>query len=175
MKPLILITSVALLLGGCSLDSKEVELMKFMSDVRKSPSGKIAPLPEVPEQVFLTYDGSSLRDPFSPVIRDNRQSVAVDEKNIMAFKSRKREYLESFPLEHLRPVGTVAGMHNQLQAIFRTPKGEIYTVAKGHYVGTNHGEIMEIHPDHIIIKETLRSGNRTELIERERILRISEG
>ena len=104
-KNTILILAAGLVLGACGGDMDDLD--QFINEIKARPGGRIEPLPEItPYEVFAyTADVEGIRSPFIP---DSPQvaSGAAD-GGTRPDESRSREFLESFPLDTLRMVGTL--------------------------------------------------------------------
>ena len=80
------------------------------------------------------------------------QSKKYLEGGVHPDTNRRKEPLETFPLDSLRMVGTLE-QHNKLWALVADPNGVVYRIAKGNYVGQNHGRIDNISNDKITLTE----------------------
>ena len=88
-----------LVLGGCSGDLDE--LRAEIEKAKQRPGGRIQPLPEVKPYVSHEYQMASRRSPFlQSFAGENPEGPRPDVQ-------RPREYLEQFPLDTLRMVGTL--------------------------------------------------------------------
>lgn len=152
----VILTSVAItLLGGCEHDNSD--LTRFVAEVKERPGTKIQPIPEVIAYHPFEYPDHS-RDPFdegaiaSQIIPEQKpaNSIRVD-------MDRVREYLESFPLDALKMVGTL-NQSNRLWGLVRTPDGTIQRVATGNYIGQNFGKITSVTNKSIDLIEIIPDG-----------------
>ena len=121
-----------LALGGCSGDMDDLD--EYINAIKARPGGRIQPLPEiVPYEVF-TYvaDAEGLRSPFVP---DSPQVVAGMAGNgARPDAERSREFLERFPLDTLRMVGTLE-QGDTSYGLVQTSDGLIHRVVSGNYMG----------------------------------------
>lgn len=112
----------------------------------KSPTAKETNIPEITD--FYIPEGKL--DPFEPLFKKERVSLAVGKKNI---KRRKPlTPLERVNLSQLSLVGIIRAPSGS-RALVQESSGKGYVVKKGTYIGTNSGKIIEILKDSIIIEE----------------------
>ena len=71
--------------------------------------------------------------------------------------TRVPEFLEGFPLDSLRMVGTVE-KDNTLWALVKIPEGAVQTVKPGNYLGQNYGKITSISDVKMEMLETVSNG-----------------
>ncbi len=141
-------------LQGCNNDDFS-DLKKHIRKVKAKPKQEIAPLPESkPVEPFLfNLDGS--RDPFKPTdIPEEEEEILGDDdvpsNGIKPDLNRRKEELESYPLDTLEMVGTVKT--DVLWGLVRSKDG-VRRVRVGNYVGGNYGKIMQITEKKIILVE----------------------
>jgi type IV pilus assembly protein PilP len=112
----------------------------------KSP---IAQKTKTPESTDL-YNPEGKLDPFEPLFKKERVSLAVGKKKI---KRRKPlTPLERVNLSQLTLVGIIRSPSGN-RALVQESTGKGYVVKKGTYIGTNSGKIVQILKDRIIIEE----------------------
>ena len=165
MKRLAVIMSVALL-WACS--SQEEDVHAWMEQEAVGMKVGVKPLPQM--QVFpaVEYEAIGLVQPFDA----NR--LAVDKK---AGKSsgpdvnRRREPLESFPLESLRLVGVMA-KGKDTHAVIRAG-ASLFQARVGNYLGQNFGVITKISESEVTLKELVEDLNG-EWTERTSSLQLQE-
>lgn len=149
MKRLLLPIAVVVL-GGCS--SEIDELKRFVRDSEKGLPRRIEPLPAVKPFEPFTYEGFDLPDPFKPrkltAPKDGPGGALAPDLN------RRKEPLESFPLEQLKMVGTLS-QAGEVYALVRADK-TLYRVRKGNYMGQNFGLITDVTEDRIKLKEIVQ-------------------
>ncbi|SEP85203.1 type IV pilus assembly protein PilP [Ectothiorhodospira magna] len=142
--------------SGCTGDLSD--LRHYVEQVKQRPGGAIEPIPEIVPHETFTYPGHE-RDPFDRTviaIRADEPEVSTT-STVTIDRTRTREYLEQFPLDTLRMVGTLeqGGIR---WALIRTPDRTIQQVAEGNYLGQNHGHIDRITPTGIQITEIVPDG-----------------
>jgi type IV pilus assembly protein PilP len=139
----------SLLLGGCSddLDDLRVEIEK----AKARPGGRIQPLPEVKPYLSHEYGMTERRSPFlQSLAGENPTGPRPDVK-------RAREYLEQFPLDTLRMVGTLR-LGGAQYGLVQTRDGLIHRVLPGNHLGQNDGRVMSIGDARITVNEIVPDG-----------------
>jgi len=112
----------------------------------KSPTDKKTKMPEITD----FYNPEGKLDPFEPLFKKERVSLAVGKKKI---KRRKPlTPLERVNLSQLTLVGIIRAPSGN-RALVQESSGKGYVVKKGTYIGTNSGKIVQILKDRIIIEE----------------------
>lgn len=134
------------MLAGCT--SSESNLRQELDTLTQNVKGRIAPLPVIVPYEPFTYVADSLIDPFAPVkitakFRIN-SGLAPDTK-------RAKAYLESFPLESMKMVGTVK-IKNEQYAVL-VIDGMTYRIRVGAYIGQNLGRVVAINDGGVTLKE----------------------
>lgn len=142
------------LLGACSKDMSDLEQYRDATLAR--PGGRIEPLPQIKPYETYTYIEDNRRSPFQP---DQQSSgpAAVTGDGLRPDENRKREFLEDFPLDSLRMVGTL-NMRGELIGLVQDPDGLIHQVRTGNYAGQNHGRIVALDDSEIKIVEIISDG-----------------
>lgn len=146
-----LISAAFLLLGGCSSGLEELE--QKVAEIKSRPGERIEPLPEIKPYESFTYDASAGRPPFmpSPPARsDVATAVRPDVK-------RAREFLEQFPLDTLRMVGTLQ-REGRTYGLVQGKDGLVHRVLPGNYVGQNDGRVTGITATRINVIEIVPDG-----------------
>lgn len=147
-------------LAGCG-QGEFNDLKAFVKNTGTNLRGKVAPLPEVKPYEPFTYNDFELTDPFNP----KKLEIARIGKGggLQPDLNRRKEPLESFPLDGLQMVGTIQ-QDNTLYALIKAPDNNLYRVTKGSYLGQNFGKIVEITEKMIKIQELVQdsTGDWTE-------------
>ena len=154
--------------GGPELD----DLQEFVRTTHSQRVPRIEPLPAVKPQRSFTYTASALVDPFSPRNLRPATPSGSDPSGIAPDPDRRREPLESYPLDSLRMVGTLERDDDQW-VIIRAPDGSVHHAQSGSYVGQSYGRIMTISEDRASVRELIRDPNG-KWIEREAALSITQ-
>ncbi|HLU62210.1 MAG TPA: pilus assembly protein PilP [Gammaproteobacteria bacterium] len=144
-------------LSACSSDISDLE--RFVAAEKAKRPGPIEPLPQVQPYETYTYQAQNLRSPFVPESQPDAGPVvqAQNGSGIQPDFNRNREYLESFPLDALKMVGTIeAG--GRTYAVVVDADGAVHRVRPGNYLGQNHGRIVSISDTTIAVTEIIPDG-----------------
>ena len=153
MKPAhIAVYAAVALLAGCGGESHQ-DLRDWMATQGKDVKGRLEPLPTIRPYEPFTYNAFDLPDPFKPRKIEPNKSASKMAPDL----TRRREPLESFPLESLSMVGTIE-KGRALYALVKTPQRDIYQVRQGNYLGQNYGVIIGISDSDIKLKELVQDG-----------------
>ena len=154
MGRMLLLAGIAAGLAGCADDMAQLDAE--INEVLARPGGRIEPLPEIKPYETFTYvaDREGLRSPFVP---DTPQALAGAGGSIRPNADRSREYLEQFPLDTLRLVGTLQ-LGDVNYGLVQTSDGLIHRVIPGNYVGQNDGRIDTISESEIKLVEIISDG-----------------
>jgi len=145
------------LLFSCS--SKQDNLSHYIAEVKARPAAPIPPIPPVRTYTPYKYDGLAGRDPFRSSTSEGKDEVVPGKKGDGPrpdFK-RPREYLERFELDTLKMVGTFDKESNHW-ALVRDPDGVVHRVSVGNYMGKNHGKVMAIRGNEVLLSEFVSDG-----------------
>lgn len=145
---------VALGLGACGGDMDDLD--SYVNEVKARPGGRIEPLPEItPYEVFAyVADAEGFRSPFAP---DSPQAAPSAGGGTRPDPERSREYLEQYPLDSLRMVGTLE-QGGTSYGLVQDTDGLIHRVVPGNYLGQNDGRIVEISESKIDVVEIISDG-----------------
>ncbi len=154
------------LLGGCS--GGQSELQQWIEATKRKPPGRIAALPEVKPYESYSYQAAGRRSPFQP----QSPNATVGANSIRPSVRRNREFLESFPLDTMRMVGTFKVGKN-FYGLVQSKDGLVHKVQPGNYLGQNDGKITEITNSKVSITEIVPDGLGG-YIERPASLTLSE-
>ena len=152
---LVLLASAAL--AGCTTNKSDLE--QFVRDEHAKPGGAIEPLPTPRVFDTFTYKAGDRRSPFRVDIGGTALARAAGGEGGAAGpdKDRVREFLEDFPLDSLKMVGTIE-MRGTLFALVKDGEGTVHRVHAGNYIGQNHGKIVGISETEIHISELVSDG-----------------
>ena len=160
---------VCILLAGC-FGEPHGDLKQFVEESENLPHGRVPPLPEVKPYEPFTYAAFDLLDPFKP--RKIEPPKNAGGGGVAPDLNRRREPLETYPLESLKMVGTLE-QQKQIYALVKAPDNGLFRVRTGNYVGQNFGRITEISEASIKLKEiTQDAGGNWE--EKEQVLLLQE-
>jgi type IV pilus assembly protein PilP len=148
--------AAALAVTSVSACSSNDDLRAYIDEVKARPGGRIDPLPQVQPAPTFVYEPGTRRSPFMPDLPQRRVSNdpnAVDGPD----QNRAREFLEQFPLDTLRMVGTLADRRASF-GLVQTTDGLVHRVAVGNHMGQNYGRIVAISDSEIQLVEIISDG-----------------
>lgn len=160
-------------LAGCSND--QAELREWMQTVRAGVKPVHQPISEPRHFEPYRYDNEGQVDPFSVArlagaqVGDGETAIRGGLKPDLA---RRREALESFPLDSIRLVGHLANRHGAY-ALLRA-ENLVYQARVGNYAGQNFGMITRISETEVKLKELVQDAVG-DWVERETTLQIQDG
>jgi type IV pilus assembly protein PilP len=146
----LIVAAVVLGLSGCSGDMDE--LQQKVAAIKSQPGERIEPLPEIKPYETYSYNASGLRSPFVPTApaADLAGSVRPDAK-------RPREFLEQFPIDSMKMVGTLT-LDGKNYGLVQGKDGLVHRVLPGNHVGQNDGRVASITSTRISIIEIVPDG-----------------
>lgn len=150
----LLLAIAAASLTACGADMDDLD--SYINEVKARPGGRIEPLPEITPYEVFTYiaDAEGLRSPFVP---DTPQAAGPAAGGTSPDPDRPAEFLESFPLDTLRMVGTL-DINATVYGLVQTSDGLIHRVVPGNYMGQNDGRITGITESEIVLVEIISDG-----------------
>ena len=140
-------------LAGCGGESHQ-DLRAWMNDQGKNARGRVDPLPQIKPYEPFAYNAFDLPDPFKP----RKIEPPKGGSKLAPDLTRRREPLESYPLESLNMVGTLT-KDKSTYALVRTPDKDVYQVSLGNYLGQNFGVIIGITDSELRLKELVQDGS----------------
>jgi len=144
------------ILSGCNSTSI-ADLDEYFASERAKPAAPISPIPEVKPYLRYVYPEHE-KDPFDvAMLAPDIDTKKVVDSGIDIDTTRVPEFLEGFPLDSLKMVGTVE-KDNTLWALVKIPDGAVQSVRAGNYMGQNYGKIISISDATMIMKETVPNG-----------------
>lgn len=151
---IITLIAIGFTLAGCAGDMDDLD--SYINEIKAKPGGRIEPLPEItPYEVFgYVADSDGFRSPFRP---DSPQVTQSGDDGIRKDDTRSREFLEQFPLDTLRMVGTL--QQGEISyGLVQDSEGLIHRVVLGNYLGQNDGRIVDITESKIDLIEIISDG-----------------
>lgn len=136
--------------AGCS--GGHSDLLAYIDEVKARPGGRIEPLPQIKPYETFTYEAELLRSPFVPDTPKGRAAAGPRPE-----ADRPKEYLEQFPLDTLKMVGTLE-RNNIRYGLIQTQDGLIHRVVPGNYVGQNDGRVVAVTEADIQVEELVPDG-----------------
>jgi type IV pilus assembly protein PilP len=159
-------------LAGCG-DGGVQEVKEWMETVKRQTKVAVPKLSEPKKFTPFSYAGKNAVDPFNPV----KLSVAFAKQQPNTGNSfkpdldRRREPLESYPLDSIKMVGTLEkpGLSYALLQVDRA----IYQAKVGNYVGQNFGMITKVTDTQVELKEIVQDA-AGDWVERKSTLELQE-
>ncbi len=144
-----------LVLSGCT--TSKADLDDYFISEREKPADPIAPIPEVKPYLRYEYPAHE-KDPFDiAMLAPNNAPKEVIKDGVFVDTTRVPEFLEGFPLDSLKMVGTVK-KEKTLWALIKIPDGAVQTVKSGNFMGQNYGKIVSISDGKMDMMETVSNG-----------------
>jgi type IV pilus assembly protein PilP len=149
--PSLVLAAIVLALSGCSGDLDELRAQ--VTEIRGRPGERVEPLPEIKPYESYAYNAGTLRSPFvpsAPARSDIANAVRPDVK-------RPREFLEQFPLDSLRMVGTLRQQGREY-GLVQGKDGLVHRVLPGSHIGQSDGRITGISSTKISVIQIVPDG-----------------
>ena len=172
-----LVASSAVFLAACGA-SGEDEIRQWMAEQKATAQPRITPLKEPKEFRPQSYAATDTTvDPFSSskltqALRRDSAQIASNAALIAPEMARRKEPLESFPLDAMSMVGSLnkVGVPTALLKVDNL----LYQVKVGNYLGQNYGKIVKITETAIQLREIVQDSTG-DWIERIATLDLQEG
>jgi len=148
----LLVIAIGASLAGCGGESHQ-DLRAWMAEQGKGTRGKLDPVPQIKPYEPFAYNAFDMPDPFKP----RQIEPAKGSSKLAPDLARRREPLESFPLESLTMVGTLE-KDRAMYALIRTPEKDVYQVRAGNHLGQDFGVITGISETDIKLRELVQDG-----------------
>lgn len=164
------------LLAGCG-SSDHDELQQWMNEQRAQTKPKVQPIPEPKKFTPQAYTQIAATDPFSnqkltqALKREGAAQANASASLIAPELARRKEPLESFPLDTMAMVGTLV-KQGQPVALVRVDN-LLYQVRPGNYLGQNYGRITKVAETEVVLREIVQDA-AGEWIERTATLQLQE-
>ena len=145
-----------LLLAACgrgvtSTPGDAPNLEKWVESERARPAQPLEPLPVMQQFETFEYSAQNMRDPFSDEWQER------DTGGLRPDPNRRKEALESYPLDSLDMIGTI-GKGAGLVALVMAPDKVTYRVRPGSYLGQSDGRATGVYEDRIELVELVPDG-----------------
>lgn len=163
-------------LTGCNSEGHE-DLRSWIAQERATARPRITPLTEPKVFVPQPYEVASLTAPFDRqkltlALRRESQQNASNMALLAAEQNRRKQELESYPLDAIVMVGSMQQNGGQT-ALVRVNK-LIYQVKPGSYMGQNYGRIQKITENNIQLREIVQDP-AGDWVEKTTVLELQEG
>ena len=167
-----LLLAAGALLGGCG-GAEEQELSAWMEEVKRSSVPRVAPLKEPKTFIPVGYSSQNEMDPFdqNKLLGELQRAAQTSVNPLRPDTNRRKEPLESYPLDTMRMVGTIQknGSTFALLQIDRL----LHQVKVGQRIGPDYGVITAVSDQAVTIKETVQDPGG-EWVERNSRLELQE-
>ena len=170
MKPYVLIFLVSLLLGACG-GNEHQDIKQWMQESSKGLQGRVPPLPQIRPFPIVSYDAADLLDPFTSSKIEPERKPNTTGGGIKPDFDRRKEPLESYPLESLKMVGLL--QKGKMMHAIILAGAAAHQVKVGNYVGQNFGIVTEITDGEVRIKELVQD-SAGDWVERTSTLILQE-
>ena len=152
---------ISLMLSACG-ENTYSDLDQFIRDSGKDLHGKVVPPPVIKSYERYSYDAFDIPDPFKP---RKSESMKSGGGGLQPDLKRRKELLESFPLESLKMVGSLQ-QNKATYALIRAPDGTLHRVKTGGYLGQDFGLITAVSESEVKLKEIVQdnAGDWTERV-----------
>ncbi len=163
---------VALALLGACAGNHQQELQAWMDETRRETPPMRETLTEPKRFQPFRYEPGAAIDPFSHAkLQGAIEKLAARNGGLRPDLSRRREPLESFPLENVKLVGHL--QQGPLNVALLQAEKLVYQARVGNYVGQNFGKITRISETEVSLKEMVQDAVG-DWVERETSLRLQE-
>ena len=160
---------------GCGASSED-DIRQWMVEERNQTRPKVSPIPAPKQFKPESYTNAAALEPFSnqkltqALKRDSAQ-VAANGALVAPELARRKEPMESFPLDSMSLVGSIINA-GQPVALVKVDN-LLYQVKLGSYLGLNFGRVMKITETEVTLREIVQDAVG-EWIERVAILQLQE-
>jgi type IV pilus assembly protein PilP len=160
---------LCLLLAACGAEEHS-DIKAWMEEESKGIKSNVQTPPPLITPPIVSYAAKNIESPFAPDKIKSKEGGSPSDKSSPA-AGRPPEYLESFPLESMRLIGTV-NYGSRMYGIVQTPEKPKHVTA-GNFIGPNYGKIIEITKTQMRISETIKDANDL-WVQREKILYLQQ-
>jgi len=164
------VLAIAALLGACS--DEHQELRSWMDEQRRNTPTVKETIPAPKKFEPFRYENAGQSDPFSPAKMALKAGADQRTDGIKPDMNRRREALESFPLESIRMVGHMANGKSTFALL--QVDSMVYQARVGNYAGQNFGMITRVTDREVVLKELVQDA-AGDWVERDSALRLQEG
>lgn len=172
---LLFLACLTVLLSAC-VSSKEDDIREWMVQERNQTKPRVQPISAPKQFVPEPYTNASTIEPFSnqkltTALKRDAAQAASNGALVAPELARRKEPLESFPLDSMSLVGSIikAGQPVALVKVDNL----LYQVKPGNYLGMNFGRVMKINETEVTLREIVQDAVG-EWIERVATLQLQE-
>ena len=133
------------------------DLDAFMAEKKAVRSAPIKPIPVFQSYKAFVYSATAMRSPFEQPIDVTEITLLRMATNVKPDLNRSKEYLEQFSLDSFSMVGSLE-QSGVFWALLEGESGGVHRTKLDHYVGRNHGRIVEATESYISIIEIVPNG-----------------
>ena len=168
---LVSLAVAAVLLNGCS--DSGIELQQWMQETKQQTKVSIPKLSEPKKFIPFLYDSKASIDPYNPkkLLVALARAQGNSSSMLKPDMERRREPLESYPLDTLKMVGTLE-KPGLVFALLQADK-VVFQAKVGNYVGQNFGMITKITDTAVELKEIVQDASG-DWVERQAKLELQE-
>lgn len=164
--------ALAVMLTACS-DSDVREVQQWMADTEKKTKVTVKPLAEPKTFTAFAYQAGDAVEPFSQnkLLAEMARTDAGSTNPLKPDADRRRELLETFPLDTMRMVGLLqkGGANHALLQIDRA----VHQVRAGQRIGQNFGVVTSVTEQAVNIREVVQDATG-DWVERMSKLELQE-
>lgn len=171
----LVLVAIVLALVGCGASSED-ELRQWMAEQKSQTRPRVAPISEPKKFMPESYNQVTAIEPFSnqkltQALKKESTQAAANGALIAPQLARRKEALESFPLDAMTLVGSLnkAGQPVALVKVDNL----LYQVRPGNYLGQNYGRVTKITETEVTLREIVQDAVG-EWIERTATLQLQE-
>ena len=153
-------TAAGMLMGLAGCGDRMGDLREYTNEVKARKGGHIEPIPQLKPFETYTYSDQDQRSPFTPqlsTLANTNTNRGTSTTGLHPDFNRNHEYLEQFPLDGLKMVGTLT-VNGVLYGLVKDSDNILHRVADGNYMGQNYGKIISISDSDIKLREIVPDG-----------------
>jgi type IV pilus assembly protein PilP len=162
-------------LWGCGA-SGEDDVRQWMVEERNQTRPKVAPIPAPKQFKPEAYTNATTMEPFSnqkltQALKRDSVQVAANGALVAPELARRKEPMESFPLDSMALVGSIIKAAQPVALV--KVDNLLYQVKLGSYLGQNFGRVVKISETEVTLREIVQDAVG-EWIERVATLQLQE-
>jgi type IV pilus assembly protein PilP len=172
---LLILIFLSFLLTGCNASNGD-DIRAWMVQERNQTKPRVAPISAPKQFVPEPYTNAAAIEPFSSLkltqaLKRDSSQAASNGALVAPELARRKEALESFPLDSMMLVGSIL-KGNQPVALVSVDR-LLYQVKIGNYLGLNYGRVTKIGETEVTLREIVQDAVG-EWIERVATLQLQE-